>query len=369
MGIYIALLIFVSALALLLSHLYDKNTKKDKFFLAVAFGAILLIYSLRASTVGRDLPGYERVYLISGNYDWFDTSYVYFESGYVFLMKLCSTLKLSFQGFLLVVNLLILVPIFCIIRKYSHNYYLSVMVYICYMYFEFNMTALRQAIASSIILIGIMLLIGSSKWGIIKYTAMVLLATLFHSGAFVALLYIPFHYIRTTRMYVAGIAFLGGTSLLFRNRIYAFIRVFLGESDSYQMSGLYIGLNLMFLLGLAVLFALYANNLKYRTPDELISVSGEDHRETVRTASAFYKFFLVGIVSALFFGMDVAARSHMILCQTIFILLPNCVDIVFPRRSVGLVRVLVAGFLVLFFVANTLVSNSFDIIPYTFYWQ
>lgn len=46
-------------------------------------------FALRSDTVGRDVPGYRRIYLDIINHPFSDFGYVYYEKGYQLLSKIC----------------------------------------------------------------------------------------------------------------------------------------------------------------------------------------------------------------------------------------------------------------------------------------
>lgn len=375
MGIYIYLLALIIASNFIVTSLDIKSKNKRIIFLFISFVAIFLIYSLRDSSVGRDVPGYKIEYLLTKKTRWDDYSYVYFENGYIFLMKICNKLSLSFQQFLVVISLIMLVPVFIFCGKYSKSPFLSVMTYICYIFFEFNLTGLRQGIATSIVLIGIMVLIESKRFGLIKYAIVVYIATLFHSGAFIGFLYIPFHFLKKKKRYVPIIAVIALVFLFGRGYIMSFIKSIFGKETMNETAGLYIGANFLFLVGLAVLFIMAQQNREIRLQSATTCIQDSrmlkttDEWQDYFVNEVFNKMFLLSICSILLFGSDNAARSYMILCQVVLALLPNCIEDLVAEDSKGIVKVLFVVFMIAFFFSNTLLANNFDIVPYKFFWQ
>lgn len=364
MGIYIGLLVIIIVLSIFINSLEINKEMKKEYFLKIAFLLIFLLYSLRSSSVGRDLPGYERSYFIASTRDWLDYSYVYFEKGYIFLMKICNLIGLSFQEFLVIVNFIILVPIYIFIKKYSKRPFLSVIIYICYIFFEFNLTGIRQAIASSIVLLGIIALIESQKYKLLKYIIIIYLATLFHKGAFIGFFYVPFYFIKKQRNYVAVILILMVSFVFFRGNTLSFIKEYFGKTSMNANAGMYIGLNFIFIVGLAVLMAIGEKNrrafcnkfIKKNKKEELIN-------------STFNKMFLLSIVALILFGSDNSVRSYMILNQVILVQFPNCIDKIFKKNNIKLVITIITVFFIVFFFKNTLIGGDFDIVPYKFYWE
>lgn len=375
MGIYIYLLALVIASNFIVTSLDIKSKNKRIIFLFISFVAVFLLYSLRDSGVGRDVPGYERDYLLTAKIKWSDYSYIYFENGYIFLMKICNKLSLSFQQFLIIINLIILVPVFVFCDKYSKSPFLSVMTYICYMFFEFNLTGLRQGIATSIVLIGIMVLLKSRRFGLIKYVVIVYIATLFHTGAFIGFFYIPFHFLKREKIYMPIIVALALIFLFGREYILSFIKLVFGKKSMNVMAELYIGVNFLFLAGLAIMFIIAQKNREIRFDSVTNCIQDSRILKTTKEWQDYYvnevfnKMYLLSICALLLFGSDTTARSYMIFNQVILVLLPNCIEDLIAEDSKGIVKVLFVVFLIAFFFSNTLLANNFDIVPYKFFWQ
>ena len=378
MEIYVMLLLLVISLSIFISSLKIDRYMKREYFLKIIFLVIFLIYSLRSSSVGRDLFGYKQMYLITSVKEWSDYSYIYFEKGYIFLMKICNFIGLSFQGFLMIVNFLILIPIYIFIRKYSKYPFLSVIMYICYMFFEFNLTGIRQAIASSIVLFGIIVLIESKKYRLLKYIVIIYLATLFHKGAFVGFFYIPFHFINDLKKYTSVILTMFVVFILGRKYMMNFIKIYFNKESMNANADLYIGLNFLFITGLAILIIIAEKNREIIwkkiikrniNKKEILRKNFYIKEKEDLINSTFNKIFLLSIGILILFGSDTSVRSYMILNQVVLVQFPNCIDNLFKQNSKKIAIVGITIFFILFFLFNTLISNNFDIVPYKFFWQ
>ena len=188
---YLLLLIFIFTVGFFCFFCKNKE-RKGTIFLKFVFLAIFLLCALRAPSVGRDLPGYESAFLFTKRVAWNDYTYIYFEPGYIFLMKVCVLVGMSFQSFIAITSAIILIPLYFYVKKYSQNPFLSILIYICYVFFEFNMTGIRQAIAMSIVLLGFLIFMNAKKLPRIKLLLFILLASAFHSGALICILFLPF---------------------------------------------------------------------------------------------------------------------------------------------------------------------------------
>ena len=380
MKVYIVLLILIITISIYINGLRGNRKIKKEYFLNIAFFLIFLLYSLRSSSVGRDLSGYERLYLITSTRDWTDYSYVYFEEGYIFLMKICNLIGLSFQEFLVIVNFMILIPIYVFIKKYSKHYFLSVIMYICYIFFEFNLTGIRQAIASSIILLGIMTLLDQKKYRLLKYMIIVYFATLFHKGAFIGFYYVPFYFIKKQKNYISLILAISTTFILGREKILYFIKEFFGRSTD-TIAKMYIGFNFVFLIGLAVLIVVGEIN-REKTWSKFF-IKNKDIKEKIRFVfkieqkeklinNTLNKMFLLSLSLILLFGLDSTARSYMFFSQVILVQFPNSIEFLFKKNTVEIKLIITMGitvFFIVFFYISVLKNGNLDIVPYRFYWE
>lgn len=348
-----------------------KKGNQENRFLNVVWIAMFLLCVLRDPTVGRDVPGYELAYQMTADVPFSDFDYIYFEKGYTLLMKLCLAMNISFQGFLVVVYLIILIPIYFYIRNFSRDKFLSVIIYVCYMYFEFNMTGIRQAMATSIVLIGYMLYIKAKRFNRLWLLVFITLAVLFHNSAFICYFFVLVSYIRIMYLYIASVC--GLTVIVFFTRRF-FIQYIkdLFEKDSMnENAGLYIGMNFLFTLALCVAFV-YCYVMKNKRFSKVYNTVDSQSKALIdfqqKVDDSNLKIFLLGITAMVLFGSDTAARTYMLLAQIMIVQLPNSLD-AFDKDSKRIIRLILIGFFIVFFFTNTLIPNNFDIVPYKFFWQ
>ena len=367
MGVYIGLLLGMFLIRIFFdSSLWGKNRSR-KYFLFFSFVLIFLIFALRSYTVGRDVPGYRRAYLDVINHPFLDFDYVYYEKGYQLLTKICRFTGVSWQVFLSLVSALIIIPIYVFIKKYSKNVFLSTLIFVCYMLFEFDLTALRQAIAISISLFAFMVLVEKSKWYILKFILIVILAATFHKSALLCLALLPLVSINDLKKYTMVLTGLGVFSLIARNWMLQYIKVLFSKDTMNAEATMYIGGNIIFLFALA-LFMLYIQFHEIWR-DRAIT-DNIDSTITTQNTLDFYlnKIFMFSIVIALIFGSDTSARSFMYFMQVIVVLLPNMIYKL-ETKSRMLVSVVFIVFFCVFFYWNSLSGGGFDIVPYHFFWQ
>lgn len=364
--IYVGLLILIF-LAMIIDHstIMASNTqKRSNILLGIIFISIFLICVLRSGSVGRDIAGYELAYKMTKDVPFSDFNYIYYENGYLLFMKICVAMKMNFQCFLVVTYLIILFPIFIFIEKFSNDKIFSVMIYICYMLFEFDLTGLRQAIAMSITLVAFVILIEKKKMYLFWYFLIILLAMTFHKSAIICLAILPLMLIKDIKWCSIIVVAATIVSLSLRSTLFPFIKQLFDKDSFNTNAALHIGTNVIFMVVMAIYF-LYVLNIGEK--------ESEFDREFyngifIENNKLFFKIFLLSILLALFFGNETSARSFMFFSQSLIILLPNTLFYLEKKSSI-ILRMLFVAFFVYFFATNTLIANNFDIVPYKFYWE
>jgi len=262
MLIYILLILFIVILIVFDMTKRNKDSNSSVKLLTFIFIFIYLLCALRSSSVGRDVVGYEMVYKWTANVKWNDWDYVYFEKGYILLMKICVLLRLSFQGFLAVSYAIIVFPIYLIIRKYSYNYGISTLLYVCFQHLNFDLSGIRQALSMSIVLIGYVLLIESKKYALLKYTICVIIASTFHTGAFICFVFVIAYLVKSMPVFYIGSIISLGVLLLFRRYLMILIQDWFERNEFDLESRIYIGANFIMSVAFIALFIMYLNYIK-----------------------------------------------------------------------------------------------------------
>lgn len=182
-----------------------------------------------------------------------------FEVGYFLLTKICAFLRMSSTAFLFVVAILVYIPLFAFINKYSENPLISVLSYIAFGFFAYSVGLFRQMIAIAICFCGIPFI---KKRKPVKYLLVCVLACLFH---FTALIMIPLYWLdrldlqKRKWLYLILIAMIEMICMLFGRKIIMFILGFIPKYSGYIGSvydvqgGSYLGLiylNLLLLCGM-----------------------------------------------------------------------------------------------------------------------
>lgn len=171
------------------------NYGNENLFLFLTMGLLLALTCFRSLETGNDTISY--FYLFEhykGKGDsqayspeaikWMDS---YVDIGYRFINRLFSKISGNYQLFISCVAIFMYTVVIKFIKKYSPNCVLSVFLFFL-MFFHVYLNVLRQAIAISIILMGIQYLFDKKK---LRFAFVVCVAALFHKTALIALLLIP----------------------------------------------------------------------------------------------------------------------------------------------------------------------------------
>ena len=183
--------IFLIFIVILWVYIVKKQLNIKDIFIPLIF--LVIFGTIRSNTVGTDSEMYSRVFTdnISAESFVFDPR---LEIGYSTLVYFIQSIDKEYYLLFLFTSLIIVFNNLVSIRKYSRDFVLSVYLYICLGFYTFYFNTLRQAIAMSILMLGINFLINKKLF---SYLFIVLLASLFHRSALIMLLfYVIVHYIK-----------------------------------------------------------------------------------------------------------------------------------------------------------------------------
>lgn len=180
MIIYIILLTLILGLGYIFKP--NSNKKNKKIYMIIIGIGLTLISGFRSINVGIDTVqfcnAFDNIRHIAWNSLIGETRY---EIGFVFFCKLLGIICSNYQILIFFTSLIINVLICRFIYKESEDCILSSYLYVTLNYFAANMNTMRQAIATSIIILAYMSFLKKNKK--ILYTVCVLVACLFHMSA------------------------------------------------------------------------------------------------------------------------------------------------------------------------------------------
>ncbi len=200
---YILLLLIVTLVLLAEKIIHSKI--RIYFILLI----LVLFCGLRASSVGVDTNNYVGWFLnIDMSQPFFNNPYST-EYGYTLLIKTISLLSSEYWPFLLISGALAIIINVRAVYVLSHNFRISIFLFLttCTYFFIFN--GLRQGIAVAFFSLAIVCIVKNEKF---KYIGWVLVAALFHQSVLITL---PIFWIVRQNFSFKFIAYLTISSLLF----------------------------------------------------------------------------------------------------------------------------------------------------------
>lgn len=347
-------------IAILLSSALVQNgakrsfEQKRKLILKIGIFILWIMCALKHESVGIDIEGYKRVYEESARWEWFDYSKVYFEEGYILLMQLFSKNSLSFQVFNVFVYALIYFPWYIFLNRYSKLPTLSLLIYICYQFWVFNMSGLRQGIAMSICLIAFVVLEKKSILRALISIGMILLASTVHRSAIVFLIALGAYAARINIKTISIFGICYFACMFFRSSVVAFVNAIAGI---YQVSQrMVLGGSFIMLVGFTI-FIVYTN---YNVHDD----NNTDIK--IENSSAYMMLCSIALNLALNGSNMLRVASYASMFLTVA--LPSAI-VKYNRTSRILLCFMVGVFLILLYYHDVLMANQLNIIPYKFFWQ
>ena len=131
MTIYIVYFFLILIVPPFCSAAFANKNKAQLTALKLLLFLMYLLLALKAETVGSDISGYKEIYEYTRTVPFNDFSYSIMEDGYLLLMKVFNILGFSFQGFAAFLYAIALIPLYFLIKKYSPNVMISVMILFC----------------------------------------------------------------------------------------------------------------------------------------------------------------------------------------------------------------------------------------------
>lgn len=344
MAIYLGLIGFWVLSSLLVKSSGVSRERGERLLLALGMTALFLLLVLKKDTVGADTLGYRQQYRIAATVAWKDFDYVYFEKGYIFLMKLFSKSGLSFRWFTGFIYGVLCLGYWRFLRKHSENVTLSLLILFCYQFLVFHISGLRQSLAMGICLFAFLALERGKE---LRFLLLTLLAGACHRGAYAFLLVWPVYRLsaKPLPVWLYGVAPFLAAAL----RPVLWLGASLVFPDLSRPGGIALGGNLLFLAGMAA-FLLYTR---------LTSGEGE-------------LFFAHMALAALCADL-VLSGSTLLRCNlfyTLFLLpgIPNTIAR-YEHRTRLVLSAALGLFLVILFYGDTLSINQLGLLPYRFFWD
>lgn len=203
MQVYVFILIFLLFQLLIQSvlsynniNIYIESSRKnisDKFLLVTSILTLFSFAVLRDYSVGTDYKNYRWFVKNLEFYSFKDLSAMSeifgLEKGFVYLSKLLQSIYNNEQFVLSVYYVILFLLLYKFIKNYSSHFTLSLFVFFTLTFYNQSFNILRQFIAVLIVINGLGYLKSQEFW---KYSGIIVLASFFHSSAFI---FWPFYFL------------------------------------------------------------------------------------------------------------------------------------------------------------------------------
>jgi len=229
------LIYWVLFLLVVVVAFYNK-INDNKLFEKISFFIIIILYiligSIRSWRVGTDTGGY--LSLIPGIISQNIFTIIEYERDPFFwiFIKIINLFVNDYLAYFTVIAVLFWSYTAVLIRKYSNHVFLSLLIFISFRYSDFYMNAMRQGISIALIFYSYKYIIESKP---IKFTLLVIFASLFHFSAIIFIFSYLLQYIRfEKKLYIIPIlitVFVIGKDYIYIN----FFKYFISSSEQYSM--------------------------------------------------------------------------------------------------------------------------------------
>lgn len=370
MLIYIYLLVYILIVAVVSKVLFKKPEKQKVFCIIISMLAIYLVLALKAPSVGRDIEGYKRMYESFKYASWNNYDLYWTETGYEFLqMFFTHILKFDFQGFAACIYAFSIISYAIFFYKYSVDVTISIFVYICFGFFTFDISGIRNMLAIAIVLFAVRFAEKKSFWWNLVYFALVFLGAQIHRGVYFSFLmffFIRFSFEKAKKLLLPLFAIIALAFRPFANNILASLNT---ENKVEEIS---IGGNIIVYI-FALLFPFIIWSVaKYE--------NGATHKYEVQNtkalnSEAFFanmrmplRVFYFGIIATVLAGTGTLVRISQAPLFFMTLVLPAPIEKLEPKSRL-VIKTIVYGLLGIYFYIFKLRANDLDIRPYIFYWN
>ena len=353
MGIYFCCII----LTMIAFKLF--NYKKA---LKISFVILAVVAALRKYTVGVDTDQFYRMFTyIGANTSW-NYRIARYEPGYFYLCKLLFLLCRDGQILIVVTSLFINYSAYRFIKENSPGYYSSTLLYIFMNIYFSNMNVMRQAVASSILLLGFRCLKEKRYWEYLVYVA---IATMFHKVSVAAVLIVVFMVLPDRKLTYILEVFLAVISFVLGKRFFFLLSAVFGHSGyadsefgvSNYFGSLIAAGEILLVAGLLLFLAF----IKKRDAEKL---QGDKLFIVICLLYIWFSFLVV--------RMNIFNRIAELFAVYTVVLFPKLLEYVDARnhRNYKIMCVFVrVVYFTSFVVINYFRPEWYGVVPYQFFWR
>ena len=327
MNVDICIIMFFIIIATIIKVLPIKEKIKNNVFINIGFIVLFIILIIREPY--SDMIRYLEVFKETNINTFSDILRLRWEPLYLLLNLAISIFTDDERIFMIIIAILGLVGPYIFIKRYSKGYLFSLVFFIILGIYNYNFYIIRQALAISILLIGIKYI---EQKSLIKFIIMVLLATGFHTTSIIFLIAYPLGNIKLSTkgiilyIFIIGIVFLLGNNIVqFIYKIPIFTEYATTESKSDGIWRLVL-LTTIFLF----MFVLtHFNNKNQFKSKKIITL-----REKEDTNTVFFNMLMIGIIfQILSINQSVIVRLANVFVAPVIVLIPNMLALVNNKNN------------------------------------
>lgn len=318
------------------------------------FGILLLMLILRHETVGIDLKNYKVIFEFIAKSTLRVGLNRSAEIAYSALNKVISLFTSDFRWLLVVVAWLSIWFVAIAYEKYSSDASLTIALFICLTNFILLFSGLRQAIAISL---GLAAFEQVRAKKLVSFFAIVVVAILFHTSAFMLMFMYPLYHVKITRKWLLWVIPALVIVFVFNRQIFGVLTAILSMYTKYDAQISATGAYTMLIL--YVLFALFA----YLIPDEQ-----KMDQDTV----GMRNFLLLAVALQMFAPLhNLAMRMNYYYMVFIPLVIPRIIACRSKRWSqvALLARHIMVIFFIVYFFMTAPKENALGTFPYRFFWE
>lgn len=329
---------------------YDRRCK---FAITFFFVFLTVLVALRHITVGTDTQLYTYYFERFSITDWANVGEMSLELGYSYFNKIISVFTKESQVFLAVTAIVVSAMIYPTYRRLCVDPSLTIVLFCTMSTFVMMFSGIRQMIAISI---GFIAYEFTRKNKLLFFILTVLLATLFHTSAFMLIFMYPLYHARITKKWLYVIVPLLVAMFVFNKQVFAVLGSVLELYTRFSVEEGSTGAYTMILLFAA--FTVFA----FLIPDE-----ERMDRETIGLRNMLLLSLFIQMFAPLH---TLAMRMNYYYIIFIPLLLPKIIEYKSDRwHQVAIVarHVMVVFFLLYFLLSFT--QGALDVYPYHFFWE
>lgn len=356
----------------------NETKLRQKVYLLFVFLMLALVASLRAYTVGVDTHQYYFNYELISKIDWQAHSEIRYELGFFSLCKILYYISPDPQLLIIVTSCFICFSVGVFLYKNSNDVIFSSFLFILLNVFSFYLTAMRQALAISIILLGIEFLKKPGFRNVVFYVLIVFLAMQFHNSA--AIMIIPLFFVKikyTNTSFLVALIITSATFVLAPLIWQLMLRLFpsyAGYTDSEFADSNYFAAALNTLICLTMLlFGLVFSNKNNRlqsNKSQPTLVYGNNQKMVLSFDLTAYLLTFALAFFAISMRMSLLSRFSSYFSVFYIIWIPNITAQMTNQKDKTFITFLTMVFAVAFFVIIAVFRPEWHgVIPYEFFWE